>query len=64
MYKSAYPKILDNIIVTDNSLNMLNNLDELISHFEKIYQNKLPNKEYSKNYGTWGGGKLPKKEYG
>lgn len=54
VYKSAYPKILDNIIVTDNSLNMVNNLDELTSHFEKLYQDKLPNKEYSKNYGTWG----------
>jgi hypothetical protein len=54
MYKSAYPKILNNIIVTDYSLNMVNNLDELTSHFEKRYLDKLPNKEYSKNYGTWG----------
>lgn len=53
-YKSAYPKLLDNIIVTDNSLNTVNNLDELISHFETLYQDKLPNKGYSKNYGTWG----------
>jgi len=53
-FKSAYPKLLDNIIVTDNSLNAVNNLDELISHFETLYQDKLPNKEYSKNYGTWG----------
>lgn len=53
-YKSAYPKILDNIIVTDNSLNEVNNLDDLISHFEKLYQDKIPNKEYSKNYGVWG----------
>ena len=53
-YKSAYPKILENIIVTDSSLNAVNNLDELISHFEKLYQDKLPNQEYSKNYGKWG----------
>ena len=54
-YKSAYPKTIDNIIITDNSLNAVNNLQELISHFEGRYQKNIDIREYSKNYGEWSG---------
>lgn len=52
-YKSAYPKFIDNILITDNSLNMVNNIQELISHFEKRYQKNLDNSTYSINNGVW-----------
>lgn len=55
IYKSAYPKTIDNIIITDNSLHSVNSLQEVISHFELRYQKNLDSGEYSKNYGVWGG---------
>jgi hypothetical protein len=52
-YKSLYPKCIDNILITDNSLNTINNIQELISHFEQRYQTNIDNCEYSKNDGEW-----------
>lgn len=52
-YKSAYTKCIHNILVTDNSLNAVNNIQELISHFEQRYQENIDNCEYSKNNGNW-----------
>ncbi len=53
-FKHLYPNIIDNIIVTDNSLSMVKNLEELIAHFKNCYQNHIESAEYSKNHGTWG----------
>ena len=52
-YKSVYPKCIDNILITDNSLNTVSNIQELISHFEQRYQINLDKCEYSKNNGLW-----------
>jgi hypothetical protein len=52
-YKSVYPNCIDNILITDNSLDNVNNLQNLISHFEQRYQKNLDNSEYSKNNGVW-----------
>lgn len=52
-YKSAYPKWIGNILVTDNSLKMVNNLKELIFQFEQRYQKYIDNCKYSKNNGVW-----------
>lgn len=52
-YKSAYRKCIDNILITDDSLDMVNNLQELIYRFEQRYQKNIDNYEYSKNHGEW-----------
>lgn len=52
-YKSSYPKCIGNILITDNSLNKVDNLQELISHFEQRYRVNLDNCEFSKNNGKW-----------
>jgi hypothetical protein len=49
----GYLKIIDNIGVSDNSLDMINNIEELISHFEGNYHEMINRREYSKNYGIW-----------
>src|SRR5690606_35009544 len=52
-YKSSSPKCIGNILITDNSLNKVDNLQELISHFEQRYRVNLDNCEFSKNNGKW-----------
>lgn len=52
-YKSFYPKWIDNILITDNSLNTVSNIQELIYYFEERYRINLDNREYSKNNGKW-----------
>ncbi len=54
IFKSTYPKTIDNIIITDNSLTSINSIIEMISFFENRYKEEINNRNYSLNSGKWG----------
>ncbi|WP_316749599.1 hypothetical protein [Pedobacter gandavensis] len=51
--KKLYHKPCDKIIVTDSSLDQVKFFVELLSLFDRLYQSRLDNKEFSKNDGSW-----------
>ena len=55
MYPKNVIKSFDNLSVTDSSLDDYSEKSELIALFEKMYNNKINNGEYSKNAGEWTG---------
>jgi hypothetical protein len=52
-FKSVYPKLIEEIIVTDTSLELVNTLEELIAYFESLYSIYIETSDYSKNFGIW-----------
>jgi hypothetical protein len=51
--KDSVYKTFDNIVITDSSLNDYDTLDELISHFKKLYDDKVISGNFSKERGYW-----------
>jgi hypothetical protein len=51
-YQNLYKEI-DNIICTDQSLNEITNINDLIEKWDKLYTGKIIDKTYSKNNGLW-----------
>lgn len=51
--KQLYHCLCDNILVTDSSLNIISDFNNLVKIFEALYQSRISKKEYSKNYKEW-----------
>jgi len=51
--RQLYHTPCDNILVTDGSLENVKSFTELATLFKELYQSRISNREFSKNYGSW-----------